>query len=192
MQSFVRRSSAFLCAGMMRTRHPAPRGFRRGDIRLMHTARTDGELCRPAARIASASAGEEYIFTRKAKRARVKGYTDTRAALLTTCPPDKHIRTPRAGTPPTLLYGEHQVCIFAPVSFEKTPQRADRTIANILAPVRGGRRPAYGPPAHRSASHGWLRPVRPRGFAALSDFTAAEKRAKTGLKNKSKCDIIAA
>lgn len=119
MQSFVRRSSAFLCAGIMRTRHPATRGFRRGDIRLMHTARTDGELCRPAARIASASAGEQYIFTHKAKRARAKGCSGTRTALLPTRPPDKHIRTPRAGTPPTLLYGEHQVCIFAPVSFEK-------------------------------------------------------------------------
>ena len=70
-------------------------------------------------RIASASAGEQYIFTRKAKRARAKGCSGTRAALLTTYPPDKHIRTPRAGTPLVLLYGEHQVCIFAPVSFKK-------------------------------------------------------------------------
>jgi len=97
MQSFVRRSSAFLCAGIMRTRHPATRGFRRGDIRLMHTARTDGELCRPAARIASASAGEQYIFTHKAKRARAKGCSGTRTALLPTRPPDKHIRTPARG-----------------------------------------------------------------------------------------------
>jgi hypothetical protein len=42
MQSFVRRSSAFLCAGIMRTRRLATRGFRREDIRLMHTARTAG------------------------------------------------------------------------------------------------------------------------------------------------------
>ena len=79
-----------------------------------------------------------------------------------------------------------------PFPLKKTPQRADCTIASILAPVRGDAALAYDPPAHRSASHGWLRPVRPRGKAALSDFTAAEKRAKTGLKNKSKCDIIAA
>lgn len=188
-------AAPFLCAGIIRARRPATRGFSaRGYSFDAHD--TDGRRGLGFAglpRGLQAHPPENNAFSaRKAKRARAKGCSGTRAALLTTYPPDKYIRTPRAETPPTLLYGEHQVCIFAPVSFEKTPQRADRTITSILAPVRGGRRPAYGPPAHRSASHRRLRPVRPRGKAALSDFTAAEKRAKTGLKNKSKCDIIAA
>lgn len=57
------RQRLFMC-DIMHARHPATRGFRREDIRLMHTARTDARLrlCRPAARIASASAGEQHIF----------------------------------------------------------------------------------------------------------------------------------
>lgn len=112
----------FLCAGMMHARHPATRGFSaRGYSFDAHG--TDGRhglgFAGLPRGLQAHPLGNNIFFARKAKRARAKGCSGTRAALLTTCPPDKHIRTPRAGTPPTLLYGEHQVCIFAPVSFEK-------------------------------------------------------------------------
>lgn len=196
MQSSVRRSSAFLCAVIMRARRPATRGFSaRGYSFDAHG--TDGRhglgFAGLPRGLQAHPLGNNIFFARKAKRARAKGCSGTRTALLTTRPPDKHIRTPHARERRRLFYMENIKYAYSRPFPLKKHRSAHRLYNCKHTRSRSGDAAlAYDPPAHRIASHGWLRPFRPRGFAALSDFAAAEKRAKTGLKNKSKCDIIAA
>lgn len=130
----------FLCAGMMRARRPATRGFSaRGYSFDAHS--TDGRRGLGFAglpRGLQAHPPENNIFLRAKPNAPVRRAVPARGRRC--CRPVRptSIFAPRARERRRLFYMENIKYAYSrPFPLKKTPQRAGCTIASILAPVRG-------------------------------------------------------